>query len=87
MASSVMGSPSSMFRTTQSIEIVLRPYYLILSLIDFIVPFWDSASQTHRLRHVENLMRGEKRYFISSPVQSHHVSIGYFGQGPVFGDP
>jgi hypothetical protein len=42
------------------------------------VPFWDSASQIHKLRHVEKRMRGEKRYFISSPDQLLAVSGGSF---------
>ena len=40
-----------------------------------LVPFWDSASQIHRLRHVENRMRGENRYFISVPVKCQLINL------------
>lgn len=41
----------------------------ILYISVCLVPFCDSASQIQSFRHVENRMRGEKRYFISVPNQ------------------
>lgn len=39
------------------------------------IPFWDSASHSHSCLHVEKRFLGEKRYFISVPIDQLILAV------------